>query len=122
MVLGFPTIFGDAPYTAFNAPNQNQTPKYWTRQNYTGTVTLYTVPAGKKVYISTVLINNVDVATARTCSLKNGAVFVLSYYMALLSSLTVNLSTPVLFDSGDTIVIATSGGSNFNLSVIGWEE
>jgi len=100
-------------------PLSFQTLKDW---SYSGAVatTLYTVPVGKKVYITDFQTKSANLALS--CQLSRDAAFIVSTNCpAAGQSDTRNFTSPLLFSTGEEINIVGSANHVTSL-VVGWEE
>lgn len=120
MPLNFGTQLGGDQSIGFPNPNQNQTPKDWSAVGTAGNVTLYTVPAGKKVYISGFIVGSKDNSAQRWKFLRDAAVLN-EANVPTGDSVSISFPTAMLFSAGEAI--AWFGGvANLNITVFGWEE
>ena len=115
--LDFGVPMGGEEMGNLPSPLSGQTLKSW---NTTANATLYTVPAGKKVYITMVLV--AYTGAADNAQLKKGAAVMCTLTAGGDAGTAVaNFSTPLLFNAGDTIVSSSVAGGK-DMTVCGWEE
>jgi len=114
-----PTGYGTA------ATNQTESSKYKliTTANTWGEI--YTVPAGKTWYVSTIIISsNVNVVTeiGTGAAASETAIFKLWLIATTLPAGIINLITPMKFTSGTMVSGRASTADDVHFTLVGWEE
>lgn len=121
MALEFGTLFGGDTSVGFPDPNQNQTPKHWQFDAGNGGTTVYTVPAGKSVYITLTTITPAVANRDVTFDI-DGTDYIFLANTVIDEFVPANFNTPILADAG-SVITATSGGSyTVQCTIAGWEQ
>ena len=123
MVIGGNTLnLGGEEFSAVPSLRQDQTPFTLQAISAGGSVTeSYTVPPGKKLYITTVTIS--AVANTQTFSILKDAGEIARWHFGqavVWSTQVINMSAPVVILSGDTFDLRLSNTGS--TTAIGWEE
>ena len=124
MALGFDFFGGRGGPSFISGPQFEQDPKTLKLVSHTfggtGVETIYTVPAGKTLYVTKITLVNIDAATARLFTVLFDGIQIYRKVLPQQSTTEVDFPSPVALTAGLAITGQSADAGSIT-NVIGWE-